>query len=52
MDADEILVLDSGRIVERGTHHQLLGRNGVYAKMWELQLQEKQETDLQAVGAQ
>jgi ABC-type transport system involved in Fe-S cluster assembly fused permease/ATPase subunit len=52
MDADEILVLDGGRIVERGTHHQLLSRNGVYAKMWELQLQEKQEADLQAVGIQ
>ena len=50
MDADEILVLEAGKIVERGTHQNLLGRNGVYAKMWELQLQEKQETDLQAVG--
>ena len=52
MDADEILVLDAGRIIERGTHHQLLGRNGVYARMWELQLQEKQEADLKAVGNQ
>jgi len=50
MDADEILVLDGGRIIERGAHHQLLARNGVYAKMWELQLQEKQEADLKAVG--
>ena len=52
MDADEILVLDAGRIIERGTHHQLLGRNGVYTRMWELQLQEKQEADLKAVGNQ
>jgi len=52
MDADEILVLDSGRIVERGTHNQLLDRGGVYGKMWELQLQEKQEADLQVVGVQ
>jgi len=52
MDADEILVLDSGRIIERGTHNQLLNRNGVYARMWELQLQEKQEADLKAVGNQ
>ena len=52
MDADEILVLDAGRIIERGTHHQLLSRNGVYTRMWELQLQEKQEADLKAVGNQ
>jgi ABC-type transport system involved in Fe-S cluster assembly fused permease/ATPase subunit len=52
MDADEILVLDAGRIIERGTHHQLLDRNGVYTRMWELQLQEKQEADLKAVGNQ
>ena len=52
MDADEILVLDAGRIIERGTHHQLLSRNGVYSRMWELQLQEKQEADLKAVGNQ
>jgi len=52
MDADEILVLDSGRIIERGTHHQLLSRNGAYSRMWELQLQEKQEADLKAAGNQ
>ncbi|MGW8248876.1 MAG: ABCB family ABC transporter ATP-binding protein/permease, partial [Acidiferrobacterales bacterium] len=52
MDADEILVLDGGRIIERGTHHQLLSQDGVYTKMWELQLQEKQEADLKAVGVQ
>jgi ATP-binding cassette subfamily B protein len=32
--ADEILVLDAGVIVERGTHHQLLQRGGLYASMW------------------
>jgi ATP-binding cassette, subfamily B, heavy metal transporter len=37
VDADEILVLDHGRIVERGTHGALLARAGVYARMWELQ---------------
>jgi len=40
MDADEILVMDSGRIVERGSHAQLLARNGHYAQMWQLQQQE------------
>ena len=34
VDADEILVLDSGRIVERGHHGELLLRRGVYATMW------------------
>jgi ABC-type transport system involved in Fe-S cluster assembly fused permease/ATPase subunit len=35
--ADEILVLDHGAIVERGTHAQLLGRGGLYASMWNRQ---------------
>jgi ATP-binding cassette subfamily B protein len=43
MDADEILVLDHGRIVERGAHHQLLARAGAYAQMWVLQQQEEEE---------
>jgi len=37
MDADEILVLDGGRIVERGTHEGLLAREGLYAEMWRRQ---------------
>ncbi|MDP1605557.1 MAG: ABC transporter ATP-binding protein/permease [Rhodocyclaceae bacterium] len=40
MNADEILVLDQGRIVERGTHRALLEQAGAYAKMWLLQQQE------------
>ena len=36
-NADEIVVLDAGQIVERGTHLELLGRDGVYAEMWERQ---------------
>src|ERR1700726_2573308 len=35
--ADEIIVLDAGRIVERGTHAQLLAQNGLYASMWNRQ---------------
>jgi len=35
--ADEIIVLDQGSIVERGPHHQLLARNGLYASMWNRQ---------------
>ena len=36
-DADEILVLSGGRIVERGRHEALLAANGAYAEMWNLQ---------------
>jgi ATP-binding cassette subfamily B protein len=37
IDADEILVLDDGRIVERGRHHDLLRLDGVYAALWRRQ---------------
>jgi ATP-binding cassette subfamily B protein len=42
VNADEILVLEAGRIVERGKHAELLGRQGVYALMWSLQRQERE----------
>jgi len=45
MDADQIIVLDHGRIVERGTHRELLTRGGHYARLWNLQLQEKEEEE-------
>ena len=45
MNADEILVLDQGRIVERGTHRALLERGGAYAQMWALQQQEETEQE-------
>jgi ATP-binding cassette subfamily B protein len=41
VDADEILVLESGRIAERGSHAALLDANGVYARMWRLQQDEE-----------
>jgi ATP-binding cassette, subfamily B, heavy metal transporter len=47
MDADQILVLDQGRIVERGRHRELLAAGGLYAQMWALQLEE----DLEAKAA-
>jgi ABC-type transport system involved in Fe-S cluster assembly fused permease/ATPase subunit len=37
VDAHEILVMEQGRITERGTHAQLLAQGGVYARMWALQ---------------
>ncbi len=37
VDADEILVLEHGRIVERGQHQSLLAAEGLYARMWRLQ---------------
>ena len=44
MNADEIIVMDQGRIVERGRHAELLARGGDYARMWALQQQEGDET--------
>jgi ATP-binding cassette subfamily B protein len=41
MDADQILVMDHGRIVERGTHRELVEADGPYAGMWALQQQEE-----------
>jgi ATP-binding cassette subfamily B protein len=40
MDADQILVLSQGRIIERGSHGQLLDAKGEYARMWALQQQQ------------
>ena len=41
MGADEILVMDAGRIIERGRHVELLARNGHYAQMWRLQQEQR-----------
>ncbi len=42
-NADEILVLDRGRIVERGSHRKLLSYEGAYARIYELQLKDQEE---------
>lgn len=40
VDADQIIVLDAGAVVEQGTHAELLALQGKYAQMWAMQLQE------------
>jgi ABC-type transport system involved in Fe-S cluster assembly fused permease/ATPase subunit len=41
VDADQILVMEHGKIVERGAHRELLAQNRLYAQMWNLQKQEE-----------
>ena len=50
-DADEILVLDHGRVVERGTHGELLAGEGLYAHLWRLQQAEREEEQVIADAA-
>ena len=48
-DAEHIIVLDGGRVVERGTHAALLAMQGHYAKMWRLQQAQEPEVEEAAV---
>ena len=43
VDADQIVVLDAGRIAERGSHAELLRRGALYAEMWTRQAREREE---------
>jgi len=43
VDADCILVVDGGRVVERGTHLELLAARGLYAKLWTLQAEHTEQ---------
>jgi ATP-binding cassette subfamily B protein len=43
VDADTILVMDKGRIIERGSHRALLADGGTYAAMWDLQQRERED---------
>ena len=45
VEADQILVMDAGRIVERGSFRELMERDGRFAEMWKLQQQEETESD-------
>jgi subfamily B ATP-binding cassette protein MsbA len=49
--ADLIVVLERGTIVESGSHDELLARGGAYAKLYELQLQDEPERNLEQVGS-
>ena len=48
VDADQIVVLDQGRVAERGTHAQLLRKRGLYADMWERQQSEREAEEAEA----
>ncbi|MFW2830914.1 ABCB family ABC transporter ATP-binding protein/permease [Sphingomonas sp. ID0503] len=48
VDADQIVVLDAGRIIERGTHAELVRLGGTYAEMWSRQQAEQEEAALAA----
>ena len=51
VDADHILVMQDGRIIEQGTHAGLLAQGGSYAHMWQLQQQQRQEEAAERVAA-
>jgi len=49
-NADQILMLENGRIIERGTHAELLARRGAYARLYDLQLREQEEYEARTLS--
>jgi len=49
VDADQILVMEQGRIAEQGGHRQLLAQDGTYARMWALQQEDQEGEGMQAL---
>ncbi|MET7875391.1 hypothetical protein ABZS52_00505 [Micromonospora profundi] len=47
-DADEIVVLDAGQVVERGTHSALIDADGCYAELFRMQAEGYQHTETHA----
>ena len=47
VDADRIIVLVGGTVVERGTHEQLLAQNGYYSRMWRQQVESQKDEKIQ-----
>src|SRR3546814_7677637 len=52
VDADEIVVLDAGRVAERGTHQQLMARAGIYADMWARQQADREKEEEEAARSE
>jgi ABC-type multidrug transport system fused ATPase/permease subunit len=51
-NADQILILDKGSIIERGTHESLLALNGAYTRLYDLQLREQEEFEARMLSVQ
>ncbi len=51
-NADQILILDKGSIIERGTHESLLALNGAYTRLYDLQLREQEEFETRMLSVE
>ena len=49
-NADEILVVSSGEIIERGNHQELIEQNGVYKKLYDSQFKDEQYNKMLQIG--